>query len=82
MTPNVAEAAFFFLSLARSWTEAVLEKNHACANAFENINSLQSHFKFSLCAQHGALVKLVTGGCRITLTRSTLCFLRDRTSTK
>ena len=82
MTPNVAEAAFFFLSLARSWTEAVVEKNHACGNAFQNINSLQSHFKFSLCAQHGALVKLVTGGCRITLTRSTLCFLRDRTSTK
>ena len=82
MTPDVAEVAFFFLCLVRGWTESVLEKNPAYANAFEKINPLQSDLKFSLCAQHGALMKLFTGGCGIAQIRSPLCFLRDQISTK
>ena len=37
MTPDVAEVAFFFLCLVRGWTESVLEKNPAYANAFETL---------------------------------------------
>ena len=35
MTPDVAEAAFFFSASLEVWTESVLEKNPAYANAFE-----------------------------------------------
>ena len=67
-------SCLFLLCLVRGLDRICAREKSCLRQCIWNINPLQSDLKFSLCAQHGALMKLFTGLCRITLIRSTLCF--------